>query len=138
MNRKCLWLKAGNANTDGSYTHIHWGFVEIDPLNWKVVIKDPHNQWEAFKGLPNVKRIISFGGWAYSTEAATYNIIRQAIIVNRETFATNIAQFLNDEKLDGVDIDWEYPGVSSNDPSPSPVLCHCAHVALYREICLKD
>jgi len=112
LGRKCLWLKAENANTDGSYTHMHWGFAEIDPVTWKVVITDPHKQWTAFKQLQGVKRIISFGGWAYSTEPATYNIIRQAIITNRETFATNIAQFLNDEKIDGVDIDWEYPGVS--------------------------
>lgn len=112
LGRKCLWLKAENANTDGSYTHMHWGFAEIDPATWKVVITDPHKQWTAFKQLQGVKRIISFGGWAYSTEPATYNIIRQAIITNRETFATNIAQFLNDEKIGGVDIDWEYSGVS--------------------------
>ena len=31
LQRDCLWLKAQNANTDGSYTHIHWGFAEIDP-----------------------------------------------------------------------------------------------------------
>ncbi|KAH8901476.1 class V chitinase Chi100 [Thozetella sp. PMI_491] len=110
MGRKCLWLKAENANTDGTYTHIHWAFAEIDPATWKVVIKDPHNQWEAFKKLPNVKRIVSFGGWAYSTEPATYNIIRQAIIANREAFATNVAQFVTDQGIDGVDIDWEYPG----------------------------
>ncbi|KAM7214665.1 hypothetical protein V8F06_009986 [Rhypophila decipiens] len=97
-------------NSDGTYTHIHWGFLEIDPATWKPVIKDPYNQWQHFKLLTNVRKIVSFGGWAYSTEPATYNIIRQAIINNRETFATNIANFLAEEKLDGVDIDWEYPG----------------------------
>ncbi|KAF2132617.1 carbohydrate-binding module family 24 protein [Dothidotthia symphoricarpi CBS 119687] len=110
LNRDCLWLKAKNANTDGSYTHIHWGFLEIDSKTFKPVVVDKHKQWADFKKLKDVKRIVSFGGWAYSTEAATYNIIRSAIINNRETFATNIAQFLNDEGLDGVDIDWEYPG----------------------------
>ncbi|KAH6851101.1 glycoside hydrolase family 18 protein [Chaetomium sp. MPI-CAGE-AT-0009] len=110
MNRKCLWLKAENANADWSYTHIHWGFAEIDPTTWTVVLTDPHNQWQGFKSLPLVKRIVSFGGWAYSTEPATYNIIRQAIITHRETFATNLAKFVIDEGLDGVDIDWEYPG----------------------------
>ncbi|KAF2729337.1 glycoside hydrolase family 18 protein [Polyplosphaeria fusca] len=84
FNRECLWLKAKNANTDGSYTHIHWGFLEIDPTS--------------FKPLSDVKK------------AATYNIIRTAIINNRDTFASNIAKFLNDEGIDGVDIDWEYPG----------------------------
>ncbi|KAI6086086.1 glycoside hydrolase family 18 protein [Hypoxylon rubiginosum] len=110
QDRDCLWLKAENANTDGSYTHMHWGFAEIDPESWKPVLKDPHDQWDAFKKLENMKRIVSFGGWAYSTEAATYNIIRSAIIDNYETFATNLAQFVSDESIDGIDIDWEYPG----------------------------
>jgi len=111
MERPCLWLKADNANTDGSYTHLHWGFAEIDPANWTVVLKDPHHQWQAFKNLRGVRRIVSFGGWDYSTDAATFNIIRQAIIANRETFAANAAKFVLDEGLDGIDIDWEYPGV---------------------------
>ncbi|KAI0385605.1 glycoside hydrolase family 18 protein [Hypomontagnella monticulosa] len=109
-NRDCLWLKAENANTDGSYTHMHWGFAEINPNGWTVNLTDPHKQWDAFKKLENMKRIVSFGGWAYSTEPATYNIIRSAIINNREAFATNLAKFVTDEGIDGVDIDWEYPG----------------------------
>ena len=70
-----------------------------------MVLKDPHHQWESFKNLPLVKRIMSFGGWVYSTEPTTYNIIRQAIITNREVFTTNVAKFIIDEGLDGVDID---------------------------------
>ena len=62
LERECLWLKAKGANTDGTYTHIQWAFAEIDPNGWKVVIKDPHNQWADFKALRNVKRIVSFGG----------------------------------------------------------------------------
>ncbi|UKZ57771.1 hypothetical protein TrVGV298_011632 [Trichoderma virens] len=110
LDRDCLWLKAKNANTDGSYTHIHWGFATIDSSTWKLVINDTKGQWADFKKLPNVKRIVSVGGWAYSTEAATYNIIRQAIITNKNAFTTNIAQFIKDEGIDGIDIDWEYPG----------------------------
>lgn len=105
-------MKAKNANTDGSYTHIHWAFANIDPKSWKPIIDDPKQQWKDFKALPNVKRIVSFGGWAYSTEPATFNIIRSAIIANGEKFASNLADFIKDEGIDGVDIDWEYPGVS--------------------------
>lgn len=112
FDRECLWMHAKDANTDGTYTHMHWAFGDIDPNTWKPVIKDTHNQWDGFKGLPNMKRIVSFGGWAYSTEPATFNIIRSAIINNAEVFATNLAQWANDEGLDGIDIDWEYPGVS--------------------------
>jgi hypothetical protein len=28
FNRDCLYMKSENANTDGSYTHMHWGFAE--------------------------------------------------------------------------------------------------------------
>lgn len=110
LDRECLWLKAKDANTDGTYTHIQWAFLEIDPKTWKPVVKDTKKQWADFKQLKNVKRIVSFGGWAYSTEAATYNIIRSAIIDNAAAFADGIANFLKTEGLDGVDIDWEYPG----------------------------
>ena len=116
LNRECLWMKAKNANPDGAYTHLHWGFLGIDPETWKPILMDGKDEWADFKALAGVRRIISFGGWAYSTEAATYNIIRQAIIDNAESFATNLAQFVEDEGIDGVDIDWEYPGVSP--PSP--------------------
>lgn len=120
MNRDCLWLKAEDANT-GNYTHIHWGFAEIDPQSFKVVIKDEHNQWSAFKSLKNVKRIVSFGGWSYSTENPGATIMRQAIINNRNLFAANVAQFAKDEGIDGIDVDWEYPGVSSRYVSRSSV-----------------
>ncbi|CZS72048.1 unnamed protein product [Fusarium graminearum] len=109
MKRDCLWLKAKNANTDGSYTHIHWAFISIDPLSWRPYVGEGKSQWNAFKNL-KAKKIVSLGGWADSTEPGKYNILREAIITNREKFATNLAQFAKDEGLDGVDIDWEYPG----------------------------
>ncbi|KID97061.1 glycoside hydrolase family 18 protein, partial [Metarhizium majus ARSEF 297] len=100
--RGCLHLKVKHANTDGSYTHIHWGFADIDPVTWKPVINDGKDQWEDFKKLPNAKRILSLGGWACSTEPATYSIIRDAIINNRQVFASNLAQFVKDEGIDGA------------------------------------
>ena len=116
FERKCLWLKSKNANTDGTYTHMHWAFADIDPNTWKLVIKDKAKQWEDFKKLKDMRRIVSIGGWAYSTEAVTYNIIRSGIIDNRDKFAANLAQFAKDEGIDGIDIDWEYPGVSYSFP----------------------
>ncbi|QPH01779.1 hypothetical protein C2857_005982 [Epichloe festucae Fl1] len=120
LSRDCLWLKAKNSNTDGTYTHIHWGFADIEPNTWRPLVNDSHKQWEDFKKL-DVKKILSFGGWAYSTEPATYNIIRSAIINNRETFASNLAQFVQDEGLDGIDIDWEYPGAPDILVGGSPI-----------------
>ncbi|CAG8961706.1 hypothetical protein HYFRA_00006246 [Hymenoscyphus fraxineus] len=122
LERDCLWLSAKNANTDGSYTHIHWAFAEINSSSWKPVIKESKDgQWKEFKELKNVKRIVSFGGWAASTEAATYNIIRSAIITNRNLFASNLATFANEEGIDGIDIDWEYPGAPDILVGGSPI-----------------
>ncbi|KAF5606321.1 glycoside hydrolase family 18 [Fusarium subglutinans] len=120
MNRDCLWLNAKDANTDGSYTHIHWAFASIDPNTWKPVIKEGKSQWADFKKL-KAKRIVSLGGWADSTEPGKYNIIRSAIINNRETFATNLAKFADEEGIDGIDIDWEYPGAPDIEVGGKPI-----------------
>lgn len=126
IDRKCLRMSAKDANTDGSYTHMHWAFGLIDPRSWMPMINESHReQWEEFKALPKTKRIISFGGWAYSTEAATYGIIREAIIQQRDSFTTNLARFVQDEGIDGIDIDWEYPGVSSSFVSSARTLLIC-------------
>ncbi|KAH7024682.1 uncharacterized protein B0I36DRAFT_376564 [Microdochium trichocladiopsis] len=124
-NRNCLNMRAARANTDGTYTHIHWAFSDIDQSNWTVKKNDTNGQWTEFKNLRGVKKIISFGGWAFSNEAPTYDILRQAMNPsNRETFANNVVKFLKDEGLDGVDFDWEYPGAPDTDfpglPSDGP------------------
>lgn len=109
MDRPCLNLKAKNANVGGVYTHIHWAFAAIDPTSLKPIINDTDKQWADFKGLQDVKRIVSFGGWSFSTDAATFEVMRKAILENRDTFAANVLKFVQDEGLDGVDFDWEYP-----------------------------
>ncbi|KAL3452701.1 hypothetical protein BJX65DRAFT_302610 [Aspergillus insuetus] len=80
------------------------------PLN-SVRIVDTYKQWEDSKSLENVRRIISFGGWGYSTEPDTYDILREAMSPpKRKIFATNVAAFVAEHELNGVDFDWEYPG----------------------------
>ncbi|KAJ3496240.1 hypothetical protein NLG97_g2808 [Lecanicillium saksenae] len=110
MDRTCLKMYARDAMLSTQYTHLHWAFAAIEPDTWKPIIVDKHDQWKDFKALQNVKRIVSFGGWAYSTEPATYHIIRDAITKNRDAFTDAIAKFVEEEGIDGVDIDWEYPG----------------------------
>lgn len=87
--------------------------MEIDTANWTPKVKDTHGQWEGFKSLTGVKKVISFGGWGYSTAPETYDILRQAMgPAHRFQFATNVLKFIIENNLDGVDFDWEYPGVS--------------------------
>ena len=94
------------------YTHIHWGFATIGS-GFTVNINDTYKQLDDFLAIPGKKKIVSFGGWGYSTDPSTYQALRTAMDpANVDTFATNIVNYLNSKGFEGVDIDWEYPGVS--------------------------
>jgi chitinase len=59
-------------------------------------------------GIQGVKKIMSFGGWSFSTDSDTYPIFRQGVTdAQRRQFADNVVQFVNEYNLDGVDFDWE-------------------------------
>ena len=107
-----MWVD--QIDTD-SFTHIHFAFANVTAGDWKVEITDPHvkEQFELFKDMKDIKKIISFGGWDFSTMPGTYSILREAVKpFNRETFKNNLIAFMNEHNLDGMDLDWEYPGVS--------------------------
>ncbi|KAK5995559.1 Killer toxin subunits alpha/beta [Cladobotryum mycophilum] len=110
-DRSCLHQRAEWANTL-SYTHMHWAFADITK-DFKVTVNDTRGQWEGFLSLSSskTKRIVSFGGWGFSTDPATYQVLREAMFAeNRDRFVANIVDFVKSHNLDGVDIDWEYPG----------------------------
>lgn len=111
MNRPCLYQDALQINTS-KYTHIHFGFGTLTP-SYEVQVGDALSSYQfgEFKRIRDAKRILSFGGWAFSTEPSTYFIFREGVkAANRLTMATSIANFIKEHDLDGVDIDWEYLG----------------------------
>lgn len=115
LARKCLNMDARLIDTS-QYTHLHFGFGSIGP-DYEVYMPDALTEYEfnSFKRLKRVKRILSFGGWDFSTSPSTYTIFRQGVTAaNRLKLATNIANYIKQHNLDGVDIDWEYPSVSLN------------------------
>ncbi|KAJ3573148.1 hypothetical protein NPX13_g4807 [Xylaria arbuscula] len=109
LNRPCLTMDVTQIDTT-KYTHIHFAFANITST-FTIDISGSQDQFDSFKALTGVKRIISFGGWDFSTAPGTFNILREATkSANRATFESNIVAFLEQNNLDGVDLDWEYPG----------------------------
>jgi len=91
------------------YTHIHLAFATIT-LDWDVDVIPIQDQFLNFVQMTGFKKILSFGGWTFSTDPSTYFIFRQAMEEpNRDTFVANVVAFVKKYNLDGVDFDWEYP-----------------------------
>ncbi len=115
LDRSCLYQDASQIDAS-QYTHVHFAFATLT-ADYQVQIGDELTSYEfkKFKNIKGAARILSFGGWEFSTSPSTYTIFRQGVTAaNRLTMATNIANFIISNGLDGVDIDWEYPGVSLN------------------------
>ena len=111
MNRQCLYQDALQIDTS-KYTHLHFGFGTLTP-SYEVLVGDMLSSYQfgEFKRIKSAKRVLSFGGWSFSTAPDTYRIFREGVKpANRLKMATSIANFIKQHNLDGVDIDWEYPG----------------------------
>lgn len=106
-------------------THINYAFANIS--GGKCVLGDPYadidkfypgDSWDAgalrgsFHRLqilkqqhPNVKTLISVGGWTWSTYFSDVALTA----TSRQVFAQSCVQFMKQYGFDGIDIDWEYP-----------------------------
>ena len=56
---------------------------------------------------PNLTILVSVGGWLWSTNFSDMALTRES----RTIFEDSVMQFLTRFDLDGLDIDWEYPGL---------------------------
>ncbi|KAJ8126287.1 hypothetical protein O1611_g7351 [Lasiodiplodia mahajangana] len=109
-SRPCLKASVADINTT-AFTHIHLSFATLNP-DFSVNIDDISPQLPYLQGLQGVKRIVSFGGWAFCTDPSTYMIMRDAVSTeaNINTLVDSIVNFVKEYDLDGIDWDWEYPG----------------------------
>lgn len=94
----------------GKLTHLNYAFAVPDSTGLLAPIsaKDARNLAELVAlrtEYPHLKLLISVGGWGgckYFSDAAL-------TAESRRAFAQNAVAFLKKHRLDGVDIDWEYP-----------------------------
>lgn len=85
---------------------------------WDDPIKGNLKQlWKLKDKNPSLKTMISVGGWTWSNRFSDV----AATAATREVFANSSVDFIRKYKMDGVDLDWEYPvsgGLAGNSYRP--------------------
>jgi chitinase len=95
-------------------THINYAFADVK--NGRIVEGFAHDA-ENFKLLADLRRqhahlkiLISVGGWTWSNNFSDAALTFES----RRRFVESAIAFVRRHDIDGVDIDWEYPGLRGN------------------------
>ncbi|KAE8308462.1 glycoside hydrolase superfamily, partial [Aspergillus transmontanensis] len=110
-----------------SLTHLIFSFGFIAPNTYKL-LPMPDTEEGLFKQITDVKKknsnlkvLVALGGWTH-TDPGPYREVFTTMVsspANRQMFITNLLSFLTQYGLDGVDIDWEYPGAEERGGRPT-------------------
>ncbi len=97
-------------------THINYAFVNVK--NNQAYLQNNRTDSINFVRLnslklknPSLQILISIGGWSWS-ENFSNAVLTDSL---RKVFAKSAVDIIRKHKLDGVDIDWEYPGMQGED-----------------------
>jgi len=97
-------------------THINYAFVNVrDSMAWLTNESTDTTNFRYLVGLkkvnPDLKILISLGGWSWSENFSDAVLTASS----RKKFAKSCVDIIRLHQLDGVDIDWEYPGFKGED-----------------------
>lgn len=96
-------------------THINYAFANI--VNGEVRFEKDYDVDNIEKLLalkkqnPDLKILYSIGGWVWSDQFSNAAMNDK----NRKLFAQSAIKIMLQNKLDGIDLDWEYPGQRAED-----------------------
>lgn len=95
----------------GMVTDVNYAFANIEG---DTIIDGFKNDTQNFRILneakrkyPNLKILISVGGWSWSGAFSDMCLTKES----RAKFIESAIRFIQKNNLDGIDIDWEYPGL---------------------------
>jgi chitinase len=92
-------------------THINYAFADIRDgeiaQGFKNDVENFRILSQAKKRNPHLKILISVGGWTWSGRFSDMCLTKES----RAKFINSGIQFIQKSNLDGIDIDWEFPGL---------------------------
>jgi hypothetical protein len=74
IDRPCDHLSA--SDIPSKYTIVHWAFANLSDA-FEPSVSPYENGWTDFKAQTGFKRIVSFGGWTFSTAVSTSKIYKR-------------------------------------------------------------
>ena len=120
-NKVIAYVMGGNNNWGENdkkvkqITHINYAFANIKDGK---VVEGYTSDGENLKKLNQLKQVnkdlkilISVGGWGWSKNFSDAVLTENS----REIFATSAVKFMLKHHIDGIDLDWEYPGQKGDD-----------------------
>ena len=123
----------------GSYTHLAFSFAHVS-ADHKLVLAsaDDAKALSAFTALkgahPGLKLVVAVGGWAFNDPPTQTRFSdMSATAASRATFVSSVISFLDEHNLDGIDVDWEYPGADDRGGTPADTENYTKLVAELRE-----
>jgi chitinase len=100
-------------------THVNYGFGHVNATFDGIRVEDPVRlrQISLMKiKYPKLKILLSIGGWEGSNGYSQMGMSDEL----REKFAADCQRVVKAYKLDGIDIDWEYPTIAGPRNTASP------------------